>query len=231
MRRLLRWTFRACLGAAVIVAAAGVISLRYVAIVRYDFAGPTERHAAEVTLVYGEVRAVLVSYPAGVPMGAGPGWDARFFNKRLSYLGPFRLRVWPGRKPAGAFAGVRSSGLRVPLWMIAAPFALAAAPLWRCSRRVREGHCRCGYDLAGVAVCPECGRVVGEARSARAQRIRSPHSHARAVIMAPEVTVPSRKEKRAPRRGTPVVWLLIQRAVTWPDAARRCDRASRRPSD
>jgi len=49
-------------------------------------------------------------------------------------------------------------GVLLPMWMIAVPLILASAWLhWR-SRRPLVGHCRCGYDLAGIeGPCPECG--------------------------------------------------------------------------
>lgn len=58
--------------------------------------------------------------------------------------------VWTGRSLAfWVFVGIGLSGLG--LMTIGVRSAL--------ERPIPAGHCRgCGYDLAGLAVCPECGR-------------------------------------------------------------------------
>jgi hypothetical protein len=51
------------------------------------------------------------------------------------------------------------SAINIGLWFPAAVCGLGAGALWlRRERKVSEGHCACGYDLAGSpGVCPECG--------------------------------------------------------------------------
>src|SRR5262249_12042127 len=60
----------------------------------------------------------------------------------------------------------RTPGGNVPIYVIIPlyiPISLSLVPaiiLWRRDqRRIRPGHCRCGYDLTGnvSGACPECG--------------------------------------------------------------------------
>jgi hypothetical protein len=56
----------------------------------------------------------------------------------------------------------RYRGASVPLWALAVPMTVVAAGSWRgpvlAELRRRKGRCpECGYDRAGLAVCPECG--------------------------------------------------------------------------
>ncbi len=56
------------------------------------------------------------------------------------------------------------TGTAVPLWMPLTAFGFVTITLFALDfkRRVRPGHCSCGYDLRGLspgAACPECGRA------------------------------------------------------------------------
>ncbi len=68
---------------------------------------------------------------------------------------------WP-RRESWMLSGPLVVGwyIVVPLWIPFAAFAIPTAWLgWR-DRGPPLGHCRCGYDLAGLApgaACPECG--------------------------------------------------------------------------
>lgn len=66
--------------------------------------------------------------------------------------------LWYGRRSINGF-GIVSDLVRVPLWMPVVLTGVPAAALWWRGRGPKPGHCRCGYDLAGIAegVCPECG--------------------------------------------------------------------------
>lgn len=93
------------------------------------------------------------------------------------WIGGLKVPAWLlswGSSPSGSFASedrIRRIPLR-PLWggivvvagMHAVPigaawFGVAWAARWR--RRRRERCERCGYDVRGLAVCPECARPKG----------------------------------------------------------------------
>ncbi len=94
----------------------------------------------------------------------------------FAFYDDFRARAgWrTGLGVPGWLAGLRWPGSVIPVWPIwwgllanAALYGSVAAaclmaPRWvRRSMRRRRGQCvRCGYDLAGLRVCPECGPVV-----------------------------------------------------------------------
>jgi hypothetical protein len=58
--------------------------------------------------------------------------------------------------------GARQRLLRVAIWPLWLILSIPTARLWYLRLRRKPGHCRCGYELAGLAGenCPECGRVV-----------------------------------------------------------------------
>jgi outer membrane protein assembly factor BamB len=74
--------------------------------------------------------------------------------------------TWTHRsRPSGAALGPQAqTSLTLPLWLIAALFALTPfawlTGLWRDRGRIPKGHCpNCGYDLRATSGrCPECGR-------------------------------------------------------------------------
>ncbi len=62
----------------------------------------------------------------------------------------------------------RQYSVLVPFWMLAAAVGAPTAWLWWHDRRVRPGHCSCGYDLASLApgaACPECGKGADRQRA------------------------------------------------------------------
>ena len=113
----------------------------------------------ELMLVHGQLRLTL-----GAPEEIGP-------SPVLTIL-PFRAG-----KIRFNFDGYQTRWLRVtivPVWVFAAPLALATALLWRSElaarRRARAGLCpTCHYDLAATpagAPCPECGTPTSSAATA-----------------------------------------------------------------
>ena len=53
-----------------------------------------------------------------------------------------------------------SINVTIPYWSILAAIGLPTALAWLLDRRrLRPGHCPCGYDLTGnvSGTCPECG--------------------------------------------------------------------------
>jgi hypothetical protein len=83
----------------------------------------------------------------GLGLSDAGGTTSAWFFQRF----PFGFSVWPEiSRPAGA------TYLVIPLWM---PLLLFAHIAWRCRRRIIPPGCctACGYDLAGLKACPECG--------------------------------------------------------------------------
>ncbi len=82
--------------------------------------------------------------------GQSVGWQAPFRDKPFYWI------------PHWEFWSDRSFQVFIPLWI---PMLLLAAPtccLWWRGRSPWLGHCKCGYDLAGLApgaACPECGKT------------------------------------------------------------------------
>lgn len=92
---------------------------------------------------------VLVSAPVNNPVDPQrPGWFGRTNDGHYVWL-------------PHVFASPSGRGIWLPLWMLLLATVLPCACLWCLDRRVRLGHCPCGYNLAGLApdgACPECGR-------------------------------------------------------------------------
>ncbi|MEZ6235310.1 MAG: hypothetical protein R3B68_14070 [Phycisphaerales bacterium] len=76
-----------------------------------------------------------------------PRWTSWLRRYGVAYSRVPLRPLWGGVLGNCLFWGVVSFGVG------------AAFTSWRSSRRVRRGRCReCGYDLAGLPTCPECGR-------------------------------------------------------------------------
>lgn len=150
-----------------VIVAAAITSVRYVAIVRNDFAGSTERHAIEADLVHYQARLVMTTYPTTTWLGFGPGWYTQIIPKHETYFGPFRgVPIRPRLESDHVTTGVRrTADLWLPLWIPGVAFAGSAILLgWRLhrTRPLPFQRCRCGYDLAATPAghpCPECGAM------------------------------------------------------------------------
>ena len=94
----------------------------------------------------------------GIPVG----WSLQSNDHAFEWgmLRP-RARIWDPRYPGHVVPWSRA--VQLPLWI---PFLAIGVPCgllwWRERRRVRPGHCRCGYDLTGNVSgrCSECGAAV-----------------------------------------------------------------------
>jgi hypothetical protein len=71
------------------------------------------------------------------------------------------IRLWPDPTLLSVTPSksVRWIGvLRLPLWMVWAPMTAAAVWMWSRRPRYGPGRCaKCGYEMAGLTGCPECG--------------------------------------------------------------------------
>jgi hypothetical protein len=89
-----------------------------------------------------------------------PGWDIGPTAHRVEWW-PYDGKFWEYYPGTAQWPGA-NWGLKLPLWMPGAAFALGLTAVWRPwdlrARRRRLGLCaRCGYDVRGLAECPECG--------------------------------------------------------------------------
>jgi hypothetical protein len=112
-----------------------------------------------------ERQATYNGFSAGWPCRSLCGSD--YLSPDVQARVPARLvNVPPWIKAGGYKVPVepRWSGLLLNTSLYAAPFAglLVVWPASRRARRLRRGECvNCGYRLAGLAVCPECGNAPG----------------------------------------------------------------------
>ncbi len=153
-RRIAKWTG---LTLALLIAAAWIVSLWWWCV--YSRISPTEFRSA------GLARGALVYSRSFFSQSSGVT-QARWRAVRLP--DPHNLGLPPSEAASlymGLPRGRSVSGslyVIVPLWI---PFVVLAIPtawlFWTDRRARRVGHCRCGYDLAGLpanAACPECGK-------------------------------------------------------------------------
>jgi hypothetical protein len=138
-------------------------------------------------LFYGFSRGTLYFGKDTAELSKPTGWypelgERRYFDRRSTHESPLFWVIDSSRgqwasmdtRKQNRFVFQRSEGasvgilLGIPLWWIAAPFALL--PLWggsrllhayRATRRLDAGRCpKCGYDLrATPSRCPECGTI------------------------------------------------------------------------
>jgi hypothetical protein len=145
-RRIARWTG---LTLALLIAAAWTVSAWWA----WEYTRTYQTGHSSFSLSRGCLyRGVLLKPPGRQLPAIEPGWHTFPDSGRIVWLP--RVSNSP---PALSVVGV-------PLWI---PFVLLAIPtawlFWIDRRASGAGHCRCGYDLAGLppaphAACPECGR-------------------------------------------------------------------------
>jgi hypothetical protein len=144
LRRVAKW---AGMIICVLVVGAWVASLRWMLVgVNYrSFDGAGLRQGG-VVLALGKLPRTDLWHP----------WEVGWTATRRPPVAP--LGWWPF-----TWEEEVCDGVFVPLWMLFAALALPTGFLWwRDRRRVRAGHCSCGYSLSGLAPgapCPECGKA------------------------------------------------------------------------
>jgi hypothetical protein len=141
-RRIAKWTG---LTLALLIAAAWTVSLWWA----YGYVWVYPTGLRRVALFAGCIECGTY-FPARFSSdGLETGWRASRHTVSIRWLPRGVHSPLPG-----------ATSVTVPGWI---PFLLLAIPtawLFWIERRARPGHCRCGYDLAGLppdAACPECG--------------------------------------------------------------------------
>lgn len=165
-------TYRMCGGGAVaiavLLAAAAVLGIF------------SPKHGSSGRLGWGlEKGQALVIWGSDPVQWVGLGW--RFPSGAGIAVGPRRVLL-PSRVHAQLTAVTATGqmvttlkGVYIPLWPGAVVLGTVGIWLWRRGRRPEPGHCPvCGYDLAGLKGCPECGegRLWRGARRLLGQRAR-----------------------------------------------------------
>ncbi|MEZ6317188.1 MAG: hypothetical protein R3B49_00340 [Phycisphaerales bacterium] len=161
MARLVAWTSAA---AALLAILLGVRSVWYEthAYVGYTEPGRSGYYSLRLEggRVWFECRPPSTSYNTcfGDPK---TGWDADVFDDAVG--DPWMDRWWPPARAGRLGNPFRSPvAMDLAVWVLSVALAGVSGLCFGMTRRRGSMHAcaRCGYDAAGLEVCPECGKPV-----------------------------------------------------------------------